>query len=74
MIDKSREDLWQVAQSHSPEGYKVVFDANGVATLMESYKHVAPAGKLVIYGVSIHVLFCFSCSPGMWWGGRKSLS
>lgn len=51
MIDKSKEDLWQAAQTYAPQGYQVVFDANGVATLMESYEQVAPAGRLVIYGM-----------------------
>jgi synaptic vesicle membrane protein VAT-1 len=27
-----------------------VFDANGVATLAKSYEHLAPGGKLVVYG------------------------
>ena len=28
----------------------VVFDANGPATLKQSYRHLAPSGKLVTYG------------------------
>ena len=28
-----------------------MFDANGVETLQESYNHVAPGGKLVVYGM-----------------------
>jgi NADPH:quinone reductase-like Zn-dependent oxidoreductase len=50
VIDKSREDLWQAAERISPEGYHVVLDANGVATLRKSYRHLAPVGKLVVYG------------------------
>jgi synaptic vesicle membrane protein VAT-1 len=50
VIDKSREPLWAAAERHAPEGYDVVLDANGVETLKESYRHVATAGKLVIYG------------------------
>ena len=50
VIDKSRQDLWQEAERLSPEGYDVVLDANGVSTLMQSYRHLAPAGKLVVYG------------------------
>src|SRR5207237_9610505 len=50
VIDKSAEDLWAAARRHAPGGYDVVLDANGVATLGESYAHLAPAGRLVGYG------------------------
>ena len=52
VIDKSKNDLWKTAESFCPKGYQVVFDANGVATLQESYNHVASGGRLVIYGES----------------------
>lgn len=50
VVDKSREPLWPAAERCSPKGYQAVFDANGVATLAESYAHLAPTGKLVVYG------------------------
>ena len=50
VIDKSREDLWTQAQRAAPGGYHAIFDANGVATLRQSYAHLAPTGRLVIYG------------------------
>ncbi len=50
VIDKSNEDLWDAAQRYAPEGYDVILDANGYETLRQSYKHLRPAGKLVIYG------------------------
>lgn len=50
VIDKSSEDLWAAAERHAPKGYDVVLDANGVETLRASYRHVAPTGRLVIYG------------------------
>jgi NADPH:quinone reductase-like Zn-dependent oxidoreductase len=50
VIDKSKEDLWARAHDICPDGYDVVFDANGPATLKQSYRHLAPAGKLVAYG------------------------
>jgi len=50
VIDKSREDLWAKAREFCPAGYDVIFDANGPATLKQSYDHLAPAGKLVVYG------------------------
>ena len=50
VIDKSSRDLWREAERASPKGYDVVLDANGVETLRASYAHLAPTGRLVIYG------------------------
>lgn len=50
VIDKSSEPLWPRARALAPEGYSAIFDANGVATLAQSYAHLAPAGRLLIYG------------------------
>ena len=50
VIDKSSENLWQAAERLAPGGYDVILDANGVSTLKQSYRHLAPLGKLVVYG------------------------
>lgn len=50
VIDKSAESLWNAAERAAPEGYDAIFDANGVATLADSYAHVRPTGRLVVYG------------------------
>jgi NADPH:quinone reductase-like Zn-dependent oxidoreductase len=50
VIDKSTESLWSAAERHSPGGYQTVLDANGVETLRGSYDHLAPTGRLVVYG------------------------
>ena len=50
VIDKSTSDLWTEAERYAPDGYDVILDANGVATLKQSYHHLAPVGRLVIYG------------------------
>jgi len=50
VIDKSKEDLWAKAEDICPGGFDVVFDANGPATLKQSYRHLASSGKLVSYG------------------------
>ncbi|WP_220338402.1 synaptic vesicle VAT-1 family membrane protein [Wenzhouxiangella sediminis] len=50
VIDKSRGDLWEEAERLAPDGFDAVFDANGVATLKQSYEHLAPTGRLVVYG------------------------
>ena len=50
VIDKSTQDLWKEAEINAPHGYDVILDANGVSTLGQSYQHLAPMGKLVVYG------------------------
>jgi NADPH:quinone reductase-like Zn-dependent oxidoreductase len=50
VIDKSKQDLWKQARKICPSGFDVVFDGNGPATLKQSYRHLAPMGKLVAYG------------------------
>lgn len=50
VIDKSTQDLWREAERISKKGFDVVLDANGVETLKASFKHLAPTGRLVIYG------------------------
>ncbi|MBL8201329.1 MAG: zinc-binding dehydrogenase [Chromatiales bacterium] len=50
VIDKLREDLWPRAEAVSPGGFDAIFDANGVSTLGQSYRHLAPTGRLCIFG------------------------
>jgi synaptic vesicle membrane protein VAT-1 len=50
VIDKSTDALWPAAERFAPNGFDAVFDANGVTTLQQSYRHLAPAGRLLIYG------------------------
>ena len=50
VIDKSTQPLWLTAERLAPDGYDIILDANGVATLRQSYRHLAPVGKLVVYG------------------------
>lgn len=50
VIVKSQQDLWKEAERFSPSGYDVIFDANGISTFQQSYDHLAPLGKLVVYG------------------------
>jgi NADPH:quinone reductase-like Zn-dependent oxidoreductase len=50
VIDKSSSDLWREAERLAPGGYDIILDANGVATLGQSYRHLAPIGRLVVYG------------------------
>jgi len=50
IIDKSRQSLWDEARRLCPGGYDLVFDANGPETLAQSYAHLRPTGKLLVYG------------------------
>lgn len=50
VIDKSTQDLWREAKSLAPRGYQLIFDANGVETLGNSYAHLRAPGRLIIYG------------------------
>ncbi len=50
VIDKSSTDLWREAERLAPEKFDLVLDANGAETLRESYRHLAPTGKLIAYG------------------------
>jgi NADPH:quinone reductase-like Zn-dependent oxidoreductase len=50
VIDKSTQDIWKEAEQASPQGYGVVADANGVSTLRESYNHLAPTGRVIVFG------------------------
>jgi len=50
VIDKSSEDLWKEAEKISPQGYDVILDANGASTLRDSYRHLRPTGRLLVYG------------------------
>jgi NADPH:quinone reductase-like Zn-dependent oxidoreductase len=50
VIDKEKEALWERAEEWSPEGYDLILDANGASTLQQSYRHLKPGGRLLIYG------------------------
>ena len=51
VIDKSGgAKLWGQAEAFAPHGFAAIFDANGVATLSQSWEHLAPCGKLIVYG------------------------
>lgn len=49
-IDKSSEAWAPAARRLAPEGYRAIFDANGVGTLADSYALLGRNGRLVVYG------------------------
>lgn len=50
VIVRASGDLWRAAERLAPSGYDAILDANGPATLRQSYRHLAPQGRLVVYG------------------------
>ncbi len=50
VVDRSAPEPWSRIEAAAPQGFRAVFDANGVATLRASYEHLAPTGRLVVYG------------------------
>ncbi|CAE8595568.1 unnamed protein product [Polarella glacialis] len=58
VIDKSSEDWAQSARRHAPGGFRAVFDANGVATLKQSYGLLGRNGRLIVYGFHSNLPKC----------------
>jgi NADPH:quinone reductase-like Zn-dependent oxidoreductase len=65
VIDASRDRLWPTAELHAPAGYAAIFDANGVKTLRQSYRHLAQTGRLVVYG--FHSMLPRGTGRLRWW-------
>lgn len=50
VVDKSSQPLWSTLEAAAPDGFDLVLDANGPSTLQDSFDHLAPEGRLVVYG------------------------
>lgn len=50
VVDKAAADWRAAAQRFAPDGFAVILDANGAETLADSFRLLAPAGRLVVYG------------------------
>lgn len=54
VIDRSSctnmAQVWEKIHAASPGGYSTVMESNGVATLQQSYDHLCPMGRLIVYG------------------------
>jgi NADPH:quinone reductase-like Zn-dependent oxidoreductase len=50
VIDKSTTSLWPAAKAAAGDGFQAILEANGTETLRQSYAHLRPTGRLVIYG------------------------
>jgi NADPH:quinone reductase-like Zn-dependent oxidoreductase len=50
VIDKSTQALWSEVERLAPGGLHYVLESNGAETLKQSYAHLRPTGRLVVYG------------------------
>lgn len=50
VIDKSTQALWPEVERLAPGGLHYVLESNGAETLKQSYQHLRPTGRLIIYG------------------------
>ena len=50
VIDKSSQSLWREVERIAPDGLHYVLESNGAETLKQSYAHLRPTGRLVVYG------------------------
>ena len=50
VVDRSSEKLWPAVEGYAPDGFHAVFESSGVATLKESYRHLRPTGRVVVFG------------------------
>jgi NADPH:quinone reductase-like Zn-dependent oxidoreductase len=50
VIDRGGGDWHKQARAAAVQGYDIVLDANGVATLADSYRLLRPTGRVVVYG------------------------
>lgn len=50
VIDKSSQNLWRAAEACGGDGYQAILEANGTETLRQSYAHLRPTGRLILYG------------------------
>jgi NADPH:quinone reductase-like Zn-dependent oxidoreductase len=69
VIDKSKSNLWKEAEIVSPQGYSAILDANGVSTLQDSYDHLCPTGRVIVFGFHSNLpLGKGMLSPWQWIG------
>lgn len=50
VIDKSTQALWPELERIAPQGVELVLESNGAETIKQSYNHLKPTGRLIVYG------------------------
>lgn len=52
VIDKGAEELWEAIDRAAPDGFDLIFDANGYETLKSGYHRLRAEGRLICFGAS----------------------
>lgn len=52
VIVRSRDDLWSKVEELAPDGVDVLLDSDGGPGLRPAFAHLAPGGRLVVYGAA----------------------
>ena len=52
VIVRARDDVWSRVEELAPEGIDVLLDSDGGPGLRPAYRHLAPGGRLVVYGAA----------------------
>lgn len=51
MLREKSLSMWEAIRASGPEdGYSIIADPNGVSTLQDSFDHLCPTGRLVVFG------------------------
>ncbi len=50
VVVRAAGKLWREVREWAPNGVDIILDANGLETLADGYRNLAPAGRLVVYG------------------------
>ena len=49
--NNNTNDMWKLIEESGPQdGYSIIMDPNGISTLKDSYDHLCPTGRLIIFG------------------------
>jgi synaptic vesicle membrane protein VAT-1 len=52
VIDRSKQELWAEVERLAPQGLDAILESNGPETMRQSYAHLRPTGRLIVYGFS----------------------
>lgn len=52
VVDRSLGDPWRQVERVAPDGVDIVLEASGGASIRQSYRHLRPGGRLIIYGMA----------------------
>lgn len=51
VVARSSGDYWKTIEELVPEGFDMVLEASGVSTLGQSYRHLRPTGRMMVFGM-----------------------